>query len=811
MIAYALLAGIALQTPSPLGSTPVGGSVVRPAVPSWDIPEPSGVRKAFADGSRLSSSGVRYVNDSWAEVATKFAALPDAASAKTWRVRVLVIQNVAHSAQLENGVRMTRYSSVDDEYEKALRNELGLMAALARVYSAGRLKIEFDYDLEPEFRFVRAESELSQIGMAELQARWMGSDERSFLIVHPARTLSIGNASFAGIPGNQIPFWATYDPARPGVLARYLFNAWVGQLQQTAASRGMQNVPRPDASAPSFTFQDGGVPPLRNFASEVPAEVESLAVSDLATRTRAKFPDANAASTEIAITPRPARLANPFNAGDAEKLTASGAFAMKTVADDERGSVGSFRERPFMRRGWVRILESQGSEPLEKTPYVEFMLKVRGRPSNLEVVVETDEQVVRYRLFDLVAPMAPVQTPFSAGSLVPIQLAPYSGWKKVVLDVRGIPGAFRGVYFAAPAEEYFAPIRSGVSPEFFVDDATLAVAPSQTPEVVATDIPSAASSRALAPQLRAAWAASLNEPVSEADQGELRGLLSDDTAYVVATALAAYQRAKIPTAIPNIAKLARSFDPLIAELAINALAFQNTDAAWVEIQDVAQRGPFEQSQRPAVEALSAANKPATPVTYSILLASRSWEARLTAARAIQKLPAKTSQVVALAFLFDVDPLARTRMLPGFDLTNDAVIKRLSEMVVEGPAQDRSPWVRGAAGARLAGAANPKAADAVRQVRADSNWVTRYSFAFQLLLKAETREAWRALLKDADPRVRLVSAERFAEWESLENNDWEALRSETDLRVVSAAIRAAQVKNFTVPADILELRARLLGS
>lgn len=811
MIALSMLAGFALQTPAPLGSYPIGGSVVRPAVPTWAIPEPSGKKLRFPDGSRQTEKSFRYVTDSWAETATKFAALPDAAGAKTWRIRVLVLQGVAHAAQLENGIKFTRRSAIDDEDQVALRNELGLMAALARVYSAGRLKIEFDYDVEPELRFVRNESELSQIGLPELQARWMGSDERSFLVVHPARTLTIGNASFATIPGNQIPFWATYDPARPGVLARYLYNAWVGQLQEVATSRGMQDVPRTNAAAPMFTFQDGGVPPLRNLSSEVPPEVESLALSDVTTRTRARFPDSSNEVVFVDETPGSARLANPFNAGDAEKLPASGAFTMKTVADDERGSVGTLREKPFMRRGWVRILESQGTEPLEKTPYVEFMLKMRGRPTNLDVVVETDQRIMRYRLFDLVPPMASVQTPYAPDSLIPVQFAPYSGWKKVVLDAKGIPGAFRGVYLAAPAEEYFAPTRSGQSPEFFLDDATLAPTPSQPPEVVAPEIPNAASSRALQPQLRAAWAASLTDPLPESAHAELRGLLSDDTSYVLSTALAVYQRVKVPAAIPDIAKLARSFDPALVEEAINALVFQNTDAAWTEIQDIAQRGPFEQNQRLAVEALSAANKPAQPVTYSILLASRSWETRLAAVKAIQKLTAKTSQVVALAFLFDVDPLARTRMIPGFDLTNDTVVKRFTEMVVEGPAQDRSPWVRGATGARLAGMGNPKVAEAVRQVRADSNWVTRHSFAFHLPLKTETREAFRALLADSDPRVRLVTAERFAEWDSIESNDWEALRRETDLRVVSAAIQGAQVKNFTVPADILELRARLLGS
>lgn len=269
--------------------------------------------------------------------------------------------------------------------------------------------------------------------------------------------------------------------------------------------------------------------------------------------------------------------------------------------------------------------------------------------------------------------------------------------------------------------------------------------------------------------------------------GDLRSMLTSPIALDRLNGASLYTKVKDPMAESQLAVLALAPDPAIAEVALRALDFQDTETARAGIRRAIRAAITPVGRGLAANLLAAKGEPNIAGDCASLLAHRTWHGRLAGVQALAKLPGREAAIVRLAFLAQENPEIKLAVIRNIDPKDEAQVRRLlwaevnepldlvraesaikllqspvAELKTEGykAVRDESATVRSLVLAYMA--ANPDEAhrDALRVAVADRNGPVRAAAirGFAALEKGAAPEELASVLEDEHPDVQAALAE-----------------------------------------------------
>ncbi len=278
---------------------------------------------------------------------------------------------------------------------------------------------------------------------------------------------------------------------------------------------------------------------------------------------------------------------------------------------------------------------------------------------------------------------------------------------------------------------------------------------------------------------------------------DIQNGLKSGNATLRLTALSVLSRIKLPEAEQALIDLAQSSLVPVAGLATRALAFQDTDAAWSAIRQMAEHGPFDHNRRFAAEELALKPDPAMAASLNYLIA-HSWSARLAGVKALGKIHSTSAAVILAAMLqTEIDPVVRLGIAQVADASIELVARRLLYAAVNDPYQ----WVRSACYKKLIDSPIKSIQDeALKGVRDEAVGVRIDLLrAMAAGAKEDYRPALRLAVTDPVARVRAAALRAFATLPGpVEPNEVKNVMEDQDPEVHKALLQLAKAKGFQVP-------------
>lgn len=844
LITPLLALAISAQSPA-LQPVTLDQRVVTPKLPSWTALE----SPATVGDALVTPAGLRPKwGTTWAEIAAD-ATIGDS-GAVVWPTQIVVLDRV-DLLSLRGLWRQWRTDFFTEDL-RALEQETALFVNLVRIATKGQVKIAPTWTLDEDVLFGDEESLLSRSMLDGYLKPLLPNGHRSVLVVHPSVNEREVLGAVGGTPYASLSYYKHADAARPGQMARAMFNAWVATLPYHLRDAGWQ-VPDSVAWPLPGPATPGAPIPLTPVNAIVPKGAYSILTGNRASGFGDRLPALSAEpqaweavqddpwsrlprvdvepptkATTVPIglaewvakssgakataivesagqtcivfdgpmsqpTPTPGgsllsdevRNATKlsFSPGQAESLPASGYFELKTVGDNDRGSVAEIRESSARRKGWVRML---GAADPTKTPVLEFWLKPRAGVRPIDVWFKTaDGDGYSVRMF------GPTSSERDRGSVVEfLQLQPEPVWQRVVIEFGKLSTKpVDSVYLRVPPDSERELLMRTSPPAWLVDDfeyresATATV----TPKTLSRPIPPAFDSTLAEDRSRAIAAA----PASSVEA--VTKLLSDPDDLVKLNALMFFKRNNLQAPVASVIPFVTSFNARIAGLAAEQLAKSGKAEAFEAIRRATQFGLSDFTKGAAASAIPKLDERKVLGELTVLLHMKSASARAAAVDALGRQDFKEAELVMLSFLYDTDPRVRYQVVQNVRLEQEAVLNRIQEVA----RLDLSESVRAMANARLVGSKiGVRVVPVV--VQETSPWVRAESV--RLAAAGPARKALAlSLAGDTDPSVAVAALEALksdpAELSNLKVTS-------RDHRVLLAWLQLADVAKMPVPADVI---------
>ncbi len=296
-----------------------------------------------------------------------------------------------------------------------------------------------------------------------------------------------------------------------------------------------------------------------------------------------------------------------------------------------------------------------------------------------------------------------------------------------------------------------------------------------------------------------AWRIAKTGEAQPGDAGLLVRWLAERDDILRINACRALQRVPSAEAVPQLSALLVEFNPRVADEAVKAIAAVGTPEALEALRRGAMFGRYDHTREACARELGKTGDPKHASPISTLLSTRSWRSRAAGASALARLRDPMAQMMALAYLNDVDPMVRLAVVEGVDPGMEQVCRRLLWLSVNDPSDE----VRARSMLRLMASGKPEFQnEGVKGVRDESRGV-RLALAQEL---AQVPEALRVrvaqyLLSDSDATVRAAAAA------SAPAQALEAAWKDTDPRVQLALARRAKAQGLEVPEEAREAWSR----
>lgn len=486
------------------------------------------------------------------------------------------------------------------------------------------------------------------------------------------------------------------------------------------------------------------------------------------------------ATVRVERLPSPVGLELTFGPGTVPAVT--GGFE---VAPNAEGEGVLVTEAPGARGGRVLLLRRQGRRPVFHTgthPFLELTLDgSKAEPLDL-VVLGTDGRESRVRLFDVPGAMGAAPAP---------RVAVATGTTTLDLRSAGVSGEVAEVWLEAPPEAALYERPLGAS-SLVLHRVRVRASPEGSVNPILPGKP-------VAPKADGdTW-----QRAAAAAQAPTAALLQDPRDIVAFNAAAAAGRVKAPALIPELATLVRSLESNVCREAIEALAFQDTPAAWEVVTKALDSGPGDEARASAARVLGRERKLVAAAPLTSMIVALSWRARATGAQALASLPGAEPAQLALVFLQDVHPAVRLEVVRNARMEIDPVARRVQFESVNDP----SDRVRIASYLALTRCLLPGMADeGYRGVRDDSPAVRLALLeAFRREPAPAARGALRLAVVDTDPRVRAAALRALAVSPGdVTLEELGGVLEEVDARIQAALVELAVAKRLALPPTTIAL-------
>ncbi len=714
------IAAIALSLVLQTGpSYTIGGDKVPVQVPTWtnalpmEVVESGGWKYGISDG-RLVAKGIKGLG--WEDV-------PATEVQSSTRKRILFNLVTKTDSVTNIGFLWQRQGNLFTDDFRAFKREVALFCHLANTMAPSHPIIEPIWRVDETTRLIDSQADL---GRGYLETFMNATTERPAVGLGPMDFTFVLNpsyddvATFDSIDGNPcavVPAYAAYDKARPGQLARAMYNVWMnagaGSKTFLAGPLGVGALPL-DSSSTTGLAAYGGALPTDSYRSVAFADGKlfvrppfvEVATSKLSrppigqaggwvvfdgAGTANGLSEAQMLGLETKASPPSGVAELAFTPGQAEQLFTSGNFSIKTAADPERGAVGELKEMSVRRKGWLRLL---GPFDGAQNGTLEFWIRPRGIVWPIDLVVLGDGRSSTFRLFGSSRTL-PNGLPLPAQTgVTDLDLKTDASWQRIAVK-HGIQSV-QGVFLTTPLDAGFDEMpRSGL-PVLMLDD----VAAKPSAELSPTKQPEAPADSAY---MRAITAA------SSTDEPALIKMLEDPSDVVRLNAAARFKTIKNPASVPGLTMIARHYNPRLAEVGAKALANQGTEAAWGALRYNYQNALGDYVKEFTAQVIPSINDRKILSELALAINSRRPETRAAAARAIAKQPFKEAALVMLTFLSDADAIVRAAAIEAYPEKQATALER----IIMAARTDGSDLVRAAAFKKLKQWSIPEAANAAK--------------------------------------------------------------------------------------------------
>ncbi len=217
---------ISAQTPA-LRPVTLGERIITPKLPTWTALEtPATSGDAYFIASERGNHVVSMKGTTWAEL-TADAGVSDE-GAMVWPTQIFIIDRTDHFA-LRGLWRQRRGDFFTDDL-RAIEQETALFVNMVRIATKGKVRIAPTWTLDEDVQFGGDDDLVGPEMLRSLLTPLLPNGHRSVLVVHPAFLDREVLGEVDGTPFASIAFYRHADAARPGQVARAMFNAWAATL-----------------------------------------------------------------------------------------------------------------------------------------------------------------------------------------------------------------------------------------------------------------------------------------------------------------------------------------------------------------------------------------------------------------------------------------------------------------------------------------------------------------------------------------------------------------------------------------------------
>ncbi len=771
------------------------------------------------------SFGRRILQDGgWGDFESLYKSIPSGAGKKNYKIKVIALQYVSILETSPAGIVRLRRGTIDSDRLKGIAKELGTLKGMIEGTSHGELSVSFDAEIDDDW--VTAKSGLaSERVPGSLPKIGLNSDGASTSPLDSGFVKSeigprINSEAFAsdGLPSSG-PYDAifvvhgcplesstgfldqsTYSlvstnllaTSKEGGLASALYDSWVTQFGLRAGGMG-QNMSYQRNPSGEVANPIGGAIfdlVLKQVAQGVPAAwvkpspgdvVASWETADVALEGLPKerllgltmTADGPAAVLKDAHIPTIMEVLSP--GVDSRTPMAAGDFDVTGNADsmtiNQKGSNG---------QGYVSVLKGNLS-PKGGTDYLNVQVQLSS-DENLSFGFYAQGKLLGYALLGGDAPT-------TQEGAQPVPIIDFSVLADNQSHSISIPlfsfnanDAIDEVRVESPFSARYERMTRGVS-TLKLDHMTIGVrAYESTPS----------NSMITLRNLVLATG-----DLSSDQQSQIQSILSSGSTTAKLSVLSLLCRIKVPAVVPQLIDLSQSLYLHYSQLAIQALAFQDTLEAWAQIRQLVERGTFDHCRRFA--AMEVAKRPDPAMSASLnFMATRSWHARLESARALGMIRSNTASIIMAAMLLsEPSPVVRLEIVKRADVSVELVSKRILYTAVN----DSSQWVRAEAYVSLIDSKDKFIQDeALKGVRDDAVGVRLHILnVMQQRAQESYRPALRIAVIDKNSSVRAAALKAFATQPGpVDPNEVKNTFEDKNPEVREALENLAKIKGFRVP-------------
>lgn len=693
-----------------------------------------------------------------------------AANKVDWRAKLVILDRADVIRETPDAAIAPSHPILDPATIARIRRAVPQAQALIAHLTGGQVALNVDVVLDEEPVLLDRES------FAEVLTRYLrpkinggryDAEDNVFrgpygnvFVLHPLSVAAPANLQVQNTPVEAVSVPGVYGQETDGGLALALVRAWVDAVRQRAAKAGVGGSIGGPAAVDAVT----GLPnpsqfvPKDDWASIVAPEPPlAFRLANFALSTSpAEFP--------VTVSP----------------LLGRGPIGVETTAklekDPQRGTVLTVEESGLFRTGGIALPRPAADGPIAKvadTSTFTFLMKSNaqdpivfrfsGPEGSKSITVGRD---VAFAFDNQWHPVALDLKPLGLSQIDSIALAPNGGMRRTL----------------GPTRVSFADFKFSNDPPD----------PKPTPEAPGADASSTAA--------RAAWAIT-------AEPGEARRkLLKDPDQTVRANALAAaFAKPDPADETVLIEDASFSFEPAVFIPALQTLAKLGTPTSQDALRQILRIAAADRAKGLAAELLAASGDTKLVPMILPLNQARTRAARISAVRALGRIPGNEAALMRMAFLPQDDPEIKLEVTLTADANDDYQARKLLWSAVNEP----SDAVRLESLRRLSESKIPEfRSEGLKGVRDDSVGVR---IGLLQAWAASPNDVYlpsiRLALTDRSPFVRAAAIRALgAQKAALAAEDLKGVLDDTDPEVQLALLEVGKARGLTWPAGFAERAA-----
>ncbi len=632
-----------------------------------------------------------------------------------WHLKVVVFTKTEADGRDSRGILRQKRATIESSQLLQIRESVARLEALVAAQTDGAIKVVTDLQIENEWM---RESGTSPFGVdfaaryfeARINGGTYESEDKIFRGPFHSAIYVLPGSLFAALPDAVVN-----DTPVSGISSRPIaadgssldFDSaldalWIRQVGLRAREKGYQGIA---------------------ISTDGPVDSNWTVAADLAEPSGASY---------VANLNKTLALHASITQPHIVKLPSTPTTSVDAAADNEKGQVLKVVEASAVRDGGIALPIKADGTPLAKadaTPTLTFSAKSSNKDP---MSVRLDSSTGKSAWISL-GPDPFLVNPAAGLTVLSVPFTPNGKWQKISVDLHSLGLADVSQMSIEPSPN--AKLNGKLEPalieyEFdqfsFNSDPAGQVLVPPTADVASDD-----------PEARALFAAQAKSP-----SPQLAALLKDKSVLVRLNATTAYAGFKDPSVETDLISNTVDLDPAVASAALTALMAEGSDVAKSVVLRSVSVSLSEFTKMTAARLLADTKDAKQADNVARLLASRSWQAHVSAIESLAEIHTPESQIWRLAFIGMSDPAVKLAVTRYADPSLDKVAAPLLWSAVNEP----SDRVRAESYTKLIqSSVESNRSEGYKGVRDDSEFVRRLVVEY---LSSHPDEAHRGALRIA---------------------------------------------------------------